>query len=740
MKKFFITFPFAGTFLWMVLAGVFCWSQSPLGLSIFSAAVGAILGGLAAYRTRDHKLHIGKVWLVSLGAMVGVNSLIDLSRWSSLPSSILGGDSVYILSDALFWGLETLLAVFLLRWTSSARPALMVLELLTAGAVLVELFEAHRHGFINRPYALVDPLWAWGIDPLPVFLGIGSLVGVLLLTLSASHSPKRGRWVDLGLVALVIGALFLFAPLEKLRDLPPPPQTGQSEDSQEDSERGEAEDGQPQEGKGQKSDTEGEPSSGGGQGGNSDSLSFSDANSGVSQNPPVAVVIFRDDYTPDTGMYYFRQNAFSQYNGTKLVADTSGTYDRDVADEFPGEQAVKPEVPPLDPALFRTLETKVALMTDHAKPFGLTNPTTWTASPNPDPKRFQKAFDVTSLVLDKPITEILGKQAGDPNWDAETWAHYTRGPDDPRYRELLEEIYAHYPEAPKDDPLIRALMVKLWLEENGIYSLNSKHEGSKDPTASFLFGDRTGYCVFFAHAAVYLYRTAGMPARTGSGYAVEASQRGDGSALLIPARSAHSWPEVYLDGLGWVVLDIAPARSLDPPPQPSDPGLQQMLGEMARQNPEEQPPDEVESKLDLQQTLKNLALFILRLLPYLILAGLVLAYGRKAYRRYRPWFCPEAELPRATLRSLLDLLSDAGFYRAQGEPREAFSRRLEAISPSFHRLTRAHLRERLGSPDDRPGFAWKKTFIEARGEIKKSASTMELTKGTLNPISWYWVN
>jgi hypothetical protein len=30
-------------------------------------------------------------------------------------------------------------------------------------------------------------------------------------------------------------------------------------------------------------------------------------------------------------------------------------------------------------------------------------------------------------------------------------------------------------------------------------------------------------------------------------------------------------------------------------------------------------------------------------------------------------------------------------------------------------------------------------LLDARAEIKKGASPVEMTKGTLNPISWYWV-
>ena len=621
MRKFLTTFPFVGTGLWMLLAALFCWSQSPLGLSIVCSAGGALVGGVLAYLAAGRRFHISKIWIAGLVLMLGVNWLTDVFRWLSLPSLVVGGPGTYVLSDAFFWGLQSVALVFLLRFTSASRPACLFLELLVAGAVMVELFEAHRHGFINRPYALVDPLWARGIDPLPVFLAIGAVVGVLLLVLGASHSPKRGRWIDVVGLVLILGGLFLFAPLEKLRELPQPPEQSESEsqdgeqvgnagqqpsgssgqaegaqhggDGQEpvDGSRGsggqqpadgaqqsgtggqqpadgaqqsgsggqQPVDGAQQDGTGgqqpadgaQQQDGEGQADSSeeaqsAGQGGNSDSLTFRDGNSSSGQNPPVAVVIFRDDYTPESGMYYFRQNAFSQYNGTKLVADTSGLYDRDVATEFPGAEPVEPDVPPLDPTLFRKLETRVALLTDHAKPFALVSPTQWRAIPNPDAKRFQKAYEVTSQVLDKPIKEILGRRAGDPSWDRTTWDHYTNGPEDPRYEKLLEEILLRFPDANTDDPLIRALMVKLWLEENCIYSLRSRHEGTKDPTASFLFGDRTGYCVFLAHAAVYLYRTAGMPARTGSGYAVEASQRGDGSSLLVPSKSAHSWPEVYI--------------------------------------------------------------------------------------------------------------------------------------------------------------------------------------------------
>ena len=43
--------------------------------------------------------------------------------------------------------------------------------------------------------------------------------------------------------------------------------------------------------------------------------------------------------------------------------------------------------------------------------------------------------------------------------------------------------------------------------------------------------------------------------------------------------------------------------------------------------------------------------------------------------------------------------------REKGEPREAFSRQLASLSPSFHELTRAHLRHRLGDPGNGSRFS-----------------------------------
>src|SRR5262249_59532098 len=111
------------------------------------------------------------------------------------------------------------------------------------------------------------------------------------------------------------------------------------------------------------------------------------------------------------------------------------------------------------------------------------------------------------------------------------------------------------------DDVMKALAIKRYLEKEGFYSLKQKQLVGADPVAQFLFGDLRGYCVHFSHAAVFLLRSQGIPARVALGYGVQTKRRGAGSSVLILGNEAHAWPELFIDGVGWVTFDIYPERS-----------------------------------------------------------------------------------------------------------------------------------------------------------------------------------
>lgn len=87
----------------------------------------------------------------------------------------------------------------------------------------------------------------------------------------------------------------------------------------------------------------------------------------------------------------------------------------------------------------------------------------------------------------------------------------------------------------------------------------------KDYAGYFLFENHKGYCTHFAAAATLLFRAAGIPARYAEGYVItgaddaRAEAAGDGRHVIsVRDTNAHAWCELYLDGLGWVPVEVTP--------------------------------------------------------------------------------------------------------------------------------------------------------------------------------------
>ncbi|HXE73657.1 MAG TPA: transglutaminase domain-containing protein, partial [Candidatus Nitrosotenuis sp.] len=612
--------------IWALAAGLLAHQTTVPGLEMVAAIFGAITGSTLSWFVSESRLRLPALWLAGLGLWGGVAALAGLARGGDLLPSLLGGSLAYRLGETLSWFVGAAVLVCLVRTTSNRWPVFLAVEVALVAAVAVDLFAGHRDGSIHRPFFLVDPLWGRGLDPLPVFLLLGALLAALLIVLAAGHSRKRS-FLDLGCFLLLLLVVFLLLPWGRINHyLQQQAAGGQPQQGQQ---SGSAQEGQPppgQAGQGSPSPRPGQPSPQGGQSGSPEQTPTSgeeESQGGPSseitdlqfqnqqkrpQNVPVAVVLLGRDWTPPDGYYYFRQTAFSQFNGVRLVADASGRYDTDVAARFPVQPLALSGVPE-EAGTHTSLDTTVALLSEHSRPFGLLNAVQLLPHKNPDPRRFLRAYGVRSAVLNRPLVELVGRTAGQ-DWDAATREHYLSYPEDPRYGKMAGELVAALPQDRRGDPLMRAAIIKLWMDKNCTYTLEADaHNQAPDPVASFLFGDRRGYCVMLSHAAVTLYRAAGVPARVAAGYAVDAANRGQGSSILIRSKDAHAWPEIYLDGVGWVPLDISPEKSEVPAEAPPDQGLQQMLGEMARgQNgsaEQDTQPEKQGQSLDLVEMLRQ---------------------------------------------------------------------------------------------------------------------------------------
>jgi protein-glutamine gamma-glutamyltransferase len=89
------------------------------------------------------------------------------------------------------------------------------------------------------------------------------------------------------------------------------------------------------------------------------------------------------------------------------------------------------------------------------------------------------------------------------------------------------------------------------------------------PLDAFLFEDRTGYCQQFSGAMALLLRMAGIPARVATGF-TRGSYNRDSGEWRVRDLDAHSWVEVYFNGVGWVNFDPTPPAS---PAEGQIPGL-----------------------------------------------------------------------------------------------------------------------------------------------------------------------
>jgi transglutaminase-like putative cysteine protease len=707
----------AAPVIYGVTAAAFLYPLSELSLT-FSAALLAGVAALLAVRLAKTPVH---TWVIGVG---GTLSLI-LSIWagnlisgSPAIAGMLGASGTLMFGNLLSTVLACACFAITLRTLTLRRRMFSLIEVLCVGLSFAQLVAAHRFGAINRPFELADSIIADGGDPTVALLAIGAISAALILGLLFR---ERSFWRSLMHVG--IGLLLLLGVLTSTQMLglpsPPPAATGlglrPDEKNKQDSDK--------KSGQQRPRDSQND----------NERLEFRDNYDSQGRQVPLAVVLLHDDYSPPTGLYYFRQTAFSQFNGKRLVSATSAELDNDIASNFVTRKTQLGQVPNIDEDRVG-LDTTVALLADHTRPFALETAETIEPLENPNPGRFRRVYRVTSEALLSKLEMLIGRPTGSAGWDTATFQHYTSAPQDPRYAELSQEILGTLHESLRSDSVARALAVSVWLSRVGTYSLKSGHAKAEDPTADFLFGDRIGYCVHFAHAAVYLMRTLGVPARVGAGYVVDEAARQGGSSILVTGANSHAWPEFYVDGVGWVVSDVSPAQSMDAPPPPPDPDLQRLLGEMARglkpiAQSEDRPLE------PLIRSMRLLKVWLTRGLGLGLLLGVIALYLIKLWRRFAPLFGSQG-MSRLAYRAELDRLAEVSMRRSFGETRERFADRIADLSPSFVLLTQQHLAAKFARQGDVDAEQVRQVSRAVAREVRGRVSWWRRWLGVLLPWSW----
>jgi protein-glutamine gamma-glutamyltransferase len=659
-----------------------------------------------------------RMWVGLSMAAVALALAAPLGQW--FLSSGTGGSArgALLWADATYFSLLTFGTVLALRTLSHRWRPFSVLEVGFVVGSVVYTFLQHRNRAMTEPRFLSDWALSQGYDPgKDILLPLGLVVTLASLTmlLRAQRATKLLSSV-IALALLTWGAYEL---LDKI-DLPKPVidtnGLGLTSDESKDGKDGQG-------------NADGK---GGGGGGNSNNPF-----DGPSKPPdvivPVAIAVLHDDHKPLDDLFYFRQQVLSRYNGHHLVNSLDADFDADVITRFPTTAPVT-AAPVQDPAFHLRVPTSMFLLTDHPQPLALTNSVDVSPLENPNPDHFVAAYKATSLTLSMDYSRLIGRKSIPDDWTQAQRDHYLEIPDDPRYAALSDIIVRDLDPRYADDDIMRAFVIKRYLEHEGFYTRKERHADDVDPAASFLFGSMRGYCVHFAHSAVYLLRSQGIAARVALGYAVDGQMRRGGSAVMITNDRAHAWPEIYVDGVGWITFDIYPERSDEPPGRPIDQSLENVLGELARKDKtggKAADPNQKPFRMPWRAIGLSIGGFIASLL--------VLAYLAKLTRLLLlPLLTSGAARERWLFRATLDRLSDLGLQRAEGETRERYARRLQNLTPALDRLTSLHLRRALG-PDYPPDpAATGAAAAEVRRELRRALPLHRRALGWLNPIGWWF--
>jgi transglutaminase-like putative cysteine protease len=98
--------------------------------------------------------------------------------------------------------------------------------------------------------------------------------------------------------------------------------------------------------------------------------------------------------------------------------------------------------------------------------------------------------------------------------------------------------------------------LQTWFRSEFDYSLEVPQGHGTSAIEAFL-RQRIGYCEQFAGTFAAMARTLGVPARVAVGFTYGDAAAGEYTVL---GKNAHAWPEVWFDGLGWVLFEPTPGR------------------------------------------------------------------------------------------------------------------------------------------------------------------------------------
>lgn len=115
----------------------------------------------------------------------------------------------------------------------------------------------------------------------------------------------------------------------------------------------------------------------------------------------------------------------------------------------------------------------------------------------------------------------------------------------------------------------QALAIQTYLRNPREFTYDTSVEPRGVDAVSTFLDEREGYCVQFATTMVMMMRSLGVPTRLAVGF-LPGDRRDDGT-YEVRGGDAHTWPEVFFPGVGWVRFEPTPAQQTGSTPNYANP-------------------------------------------------------------------------------------------------------------------------------------------------------------------------